>query len=484
MHHILGLLVLALVAIVVGMQALKLRTRLSLNKAVYLMNQQQWNQAEQQLERVRKIDVSNEEALRQYALVLVAQKRYDEALAVLGKATADAETAFARGVCEFQTGNERAAKASFAYAAGTTHNKLPAQLRILATVAASGFEEQMDIEQMQTDPPEHPAYIVLVSSFGGRALFNGGNFAAAGVLLEQALLLGDKNPVTRSYAVAAFAAAGNFSQAEYAADYGTVPLTLREARSVAVKRQDDLPARSVSLEAASDAAETSANLQRALLWTEKQSLPTTATEELQSLASGTLALMHARKYDLHAALLYGEVLEKLGHDREAFKHYANMLQLEPTYIAKLRANNLTGKKRPVTPVEFVSPDAYVAYIEASTMAVTNSMLQNGHVAFFSRSSAMATVEVPDEGTYRLNIVARGDRAFGLWPVCTIHVDGEPADRIYVNRDSWDCYSIVAKLRAGRRQIRLEYTNNSDRLLSQDEDRNLYVAGVLVSKGAQ
>jgi hypothetical protein len=118
------------------------------------------------------------------------------------------------------------------------------------------------------------------------------------------------------------------------------------------------------------------------------------------------------------------------------------------------------------------------------MVASNTVLREGYIAMYSKSGVSSGIEVPDSGFYELGVLAKGDAAFGISPKCALEVDGHRVDEFYVYRDSWDYYSITMRLEAGSHKVELKYTNNSDRLLSDAEDRNLYLAGILVSKGSR
>lgn len=182
-------------------------------------------------------------------------------------------------------------------------------------------------------------------------------------------------------------------------------------------------------------------------------------------------------------LLRGDILEALGLLPDAYALYRNLLASQPSYECWLRAAQLVGDDPQLLAMEsgFLTGPNVVAFIPALAMETSQTEPRRDYLAFFKQASAATTVSVPETGEYALDFIARGDRAFGLSPEVTVSVDDSHMETLYITRESWAPCRVPVIMQKGEHRVRLEYTNNSERLFSLEEDRNFYLRGTIVSR---
>jgi len=80
-----------------------------------------------------------------------------------------------------------------------------------------------------------------------------------------------------------------------------------------------------------------------------------------------------------------------------------------------------------------------------------------------------TVDIARAGAYRMEIVAGGTPAKGIYPIVQAILDGRSLGEVELVGGAWRAYSLRAALPAGKHTLRLAYVND---LQSPPEDRNL------------
>jgi hypothetical protein len=121
-------------------------------------------------------------------------------------------------------------------------------------------------------------------------------------------------------------------------------------------------------------------------------------------------------------------------------------------------------------------------VEAETMAPQEGM---PHFHRMGTTVTMACagyiakpVTVAKAGRYRLELVARGTPAEGVFPIVRISLGAKTLGEVKLTSGAWRTYSLAVDLPAGRAQLRVTFTN--DRNVA-GEDRNLYVDKVVFTR---
>jgi hypothetical protein len=81
------------------------------------------------------------------------------------------------------------------------------------------------------------------------------------------------------------------------------------------------------------------------------------------------------------------------------------------------------------------------------------------------------------GYTEINVVARGDAAFGVWPHMVVTVDGEVVGDVNVTTAGWSTYTFAFNATAGNQQIRVAFDN--DVYAPPFADRNLIVDALYI-----
>lgn len=112
-----------------------------------------------------------------------------------------------------------------------------------------------------------------------------------------------------------------------------------------------------------------------------------------------------------------------------------------------------------------SSDAVVFYAKnASIKQVAEGYLYiNGETAEY--------IDVPQDGTYTVSVMALGTACGGVWPIMALSLDGFPRQTLTVGSSSLLQYNYTTQLTAGAHSIGVAFMNDG---LSTTEDRNLYL----------
>lgn len=477
---------LAVIALLLILQARVVHYGMATNKAQYLMNQRKWDDARGVLTYVESFDPGNFRALKLLAQVEMNTGGFREAERILGKVPESAEVLFDRGICLYELDQEARAGALFAGAAQPGTGELPAPLRQLSETAAVEFRAGEARDLLPELPGSvSPVHRMFWNSVMARIIDRRGRFADARARAEEALRMGDRNMRTRLLACAMNAVDGNFARAQMFADYRRGnPGFYEELGRELAESLDLWTTKSVSRKVADITAERRHNLRRALGWAFARQGVETSSPERASLALDTVdAVLAESPRDLDAALLKGDILEMTGDLGGAYRQWQSILGWQVSYPALSRIGSLLGGDPDSAGAResFRGFAGIVAWINAEDILTTGGIHRPGQVTCLQQAVCAARFDAPAAGEYHVNIVARGDRAFGLSPLASVRLDGAPAGEIYVAMESWDCYSLPMSLNVGSHTLEIEYLNNSERLPSGDEDRNLFLHCIIITR---
>jgi len=105
---------------------------------------------------------------------------------------------------------------------------------------------------------------------------------------------------------------------------------------------------------------------------------------------------------------------------------------------------------------------------------------DGRLFFYTNGKATAKVKVPAEGDYEIIVKASGDKALNEGAKFKVAVDGKEVGKETQTSDGEPKdYKFPATLKAGERELTIEFTN--DVYKEGEYDRNLYVYGVELKK---
>jgi hypothetical protein len=458
----------------------RIRSWILTNNAVYHAMQGNWAAADAQLNRVSQSGGLSNRGTMLLARSKMAFRDFAAARQVLKHSALPVDALFDLAVCEYELGNNKQARELFSryYAKSVQLLNSQPELIAISESASSGFLSQPDVDPVQIAASDYPVLPLLYESFSGRSAFRLHHYRSAATHLDKAFELNDANPELPIIAAAANAAAGNFSKAQFYADTSDNGYTRIE--SLLQLETREMTSRTLTAEESGSVAESQFALIRALSWVNfkaRHDKHKASAFDLQQIAD----LLTIAPFDLKTNLLYADALADEGLLREAYLHLSVIQERQWCFAANLRQRWLSGMRNvpPFTPAE--GADLPRIQIAAKDLATTDAVSRGDYLAFFSRSSARASFEIPNSDQYEITLAARGDRAFGLWPLVRIRMDDAVIGMIYVNREGWDLFSISAVLEKGTHTMNIEYVNNSVRLLSRAEDRNLYVSRIFVSK---
>lgn len=486
-RRVLAPVIFAALAIYVLSAIWPLRIALMNNRALWLANQRKWSDAGAQVRKVLRRDPENRRAKFLSAYLDMSLGAYDKAKLMGNTLPQSQERSFVLGVCAYESGAESEALAHFqalSHAKGELWILQDSSLAQLATSELSGTAGGIPLYRRVLSR-ERSLERMLWESFSGRQLFRAGQFRSSRERLEAALALGDQNPRVRYLACAANAISGAFSRAQMLADYS--PAGAFPYGQLAQELDDlyeEVTTLTLSTESAQRIETQRQQLMRASTWSRlREAQETRSSETLARVLTQTELMSSGTCHDLSISFLRAEALETAGKFREAWLQYDSALARSPSYSGWLRLRNLQGQTYSPgwAESEFLRNPPVIACVRAQAMKASHAALKQDYRAFYTQGEASAMIELPADGEYELNLVAKGDRAFGISPRVFVRVDGQMAGEVYVAREGWDCYALRCTLGRGMHNVEIAYANNSDKLLSLEEDRNLYLHSLIVSQ---
>ena len=120
---------------------------------------------------------------------------------------------------------------------------------------------------------------------------------------------------------------------------------------------------------------------------------------------------------------------------------------------------------------------------ADSLAVSgcpyNGPTGDGGVALYCAGDIHGSVVFPaGNGTYQINIVARGDLVYGMYPNAQVSIDGTVVGNISVTTSSYSTFTLDnIAASAGTHTLRIAYTND---YYSALQDQNLYIQSVVIT----
>jgi len=120
---------------------------------------------------------------------------------------------------------------------------------------------------------------------------------------------------------------------------------------------------------------------------------------------------------------------------------------------------------------------------ADSLAVSgcpyNGPTGDGGVALYCAGDIHGTVVFPaGNGSYQINIVARGDLVYGMFPNAQVSIDGTVVGNISVTASSYSTYTLDhVSATAGTHTVRIAYTNDYHSLF---QDQNLYIQSIAIT----
>lgn len=486
----LALIIVVAVIVYAGAKAMQLRTFFANNHAEYLINRGDYDAA---LAELSALDKAKRGSARTGALAARASLgagRYEVTTGGLTANGGSPTQKFYAAVAAYESGQNAYAARLFRETTTASGNGLPDNLRTLATFAADYLTSGAGAGLPDPEPPRDKIALMLWHSMSGCAELSAGRARTAAVHFDSATALGAKSPQVRDLHAVAWALAGDFARAQRPVDYTDERPTSETYARLSEMIKALFPGKA-SLAITRDSAETNLEFQQAAdlarYWCgARAALDSQASESINAQFGFLRGFLDQHPENVRAGLLLGDLLEQSGDLRGAYQQFEQSYQRHPTYSALLHLKSLSGDSPEWSgrEGEYRDSPSVVAKIEAAELVTSQTSLRNDHLAFLTRSSASTEFNVPVRADYEITLISRGDRAFGISPVALVQIDGENSPRLYITSDSWDCYSIHQTLGKGRHQISIDYRNNSDRLLSQAEDRNLYVKSVIISMAGQ
>ncbi len=106
---------------------------------------------------------------------------------------------------------------------------------------------------------------------------------------------------------------------------------------------------------------------------------------------------------------------------------------------------------------------------------------NNKVGFAAMAAAgwiEGDIEVPRDGSYRLDLEAAGSMCEGVLPEVVVAIDGRDAADIKLTTGQWRAYPFTADLTAGHHLVRFSFVNDKN---TPTEDRNLNLRRLTISE---
>jgi uncharacterized protein YkwD len=109
----------------------------------------------------------------------------------------------------------------------------------------------------------------------------------------------------------------------------------------------------------------------------------------------------------------------------------------------------------------------------------NGPTGDGGVALYCAGDIHGSVLFPaGNGTYQINIVARGDLVYGMFPNAQVSVDGRVVGNISVTTSSYSTFTLNnVSATAGTHTLKVAYTND---YYSALQDQNLYIQSIAIT----
>ena len=104
------------------------------------------------------------------------------------------------------------------------------------------------------------------------------------------------------------------------------------------------------------------------------------------------------------------------------------------------------------------------------------------VAIYKNAQFGFNLTVATGGQYKILIEARGTPSNGIWPRAALSVNGIFQRRLYIRGKQWKNNPMTVHLLKGTNSLEISYINDGERL-AKNEDRNLYIRRMYITKEA-
>jgi hypothetical protein len=455
------------------------------NKAIYLANRQEFHEAQALLEYVVNNHPQSVRARRALAQVELDLGNYANAEFLLIGLETSPDIKLEKAICYYESGRE--AEAVEELAAIPISGKSRCE-PLLAAVVTNG------LRVIQGNPPSSEflsikcdelarAQARFLLSLQSRGALMRGNLVRAREFAARAVALGDRNPIARRVAVISCAATLDFAKAKYFADISVrQQFDWNALLADIAKIETDLTSRTIAPEFTSLQEYRRLALAGAKAWALAE-IGNSNDDTSAAAASVDLAKLIAESmpYEVRYRLLYADALAGAGRQADAYQLLRRWSEQHDSYVIDLRMAVLAGSAPDDVFQKYENAARVVARLSADDFLTTNVVRKKNVLAFYEAGKCGASFSVPAPGKYLLVLTARGDRAFGLSPLVAVRLNGKKAQDAYIAKEQWDVYTIAAELEAGHHSLELEYLNNSERLPSNEEDRNFYLHNVMITR---
>lgn len=479
------LIVTGVVLLVAGATLWQFHFMILTNKAVYLRLQGHPEEAQRLLEYV--VGQAPEDKRAQMTLAQVEQDlgNYAQAELLLVGLPVTAECALARAIGYYETDREDNAR-EWLKTAESLHKQIEdPQLANLIAGGRSLLEGRVPgTEFLRYSVEDYPrSYQRFFLSLQSRVATRRGEFEKALEFAERAIALGDRNRAARRLMVIASAAAQEFARARYYADIaGRSDFGWQKVLDVVGALETNLTTSTVAPSVTTLIEKRRIRLAGARAWVLTQlAQETSQTSIAEQAAALAMHVCTEMPYEVQYQLLASNAWEIAGKPELAYKHLLAWANEHNAYPVQLRLANLAGEQVSNVLERFARLPNVMAGLRANDFSTTGGQRKGDYLAFYVAGKCMTTFTVETEGEYYIVLTARGDRAFGLSPLVALRLDGEKTALAYIASEEWSVYSFPAHLTPGVHTLEVEYLNNSERLPSDEEDRNFYLHNVMITR---
>lgn len=430
------------------------------NKATYLLNQRQFEEATDLIARLdaRRPDNPRTDFMEVKAATITGD--FEKALNVAGNAkrVADAEMLYWLAVAQYQTGN--AAEASqtarkflesgdrMRGASQTIASALAGEARITDASSRNTLDFRLlfDVEKA--------VYLGLA----GLHHWEIGRLDSAAQLLRDAFILGNRNPRFLFDGAHVLALTGDVQSAQMLWDYAGYE-TVGPLHSKLHQQYSEFQGRSLNLDS-DDLARGGRKIDvaRALAWV----MGLAIKENPEMATSGSLEMMDSLleefPYDPVLQVRKAELLEAEGKPELALPVYREVYEKNPSFnvlVRMMAIEGQTGDEIARGSEEFMVELSPVKTIRPDDWEQVDGTVQTYDITLGNDGATTGTFELGEPGSYILTFVAKASSGGKPWPGLQILIDNEVAGVKYICRDTWDTYSLALPLEGGPHSIVLE-----------------------------
>lgn len=455
------------------------------NKVTFLLNQRRFDEAIQLIESLDRKDLDHPRTvfLQVKALAITGEFRGAVLAAAATRQVPDPEMLYWLALSQHQLG-ETGAAAETARRFLDSNGRLPAGSQKIVR-ALAGSEKVLDapnqdaLEFRLLFPIEKAVYLGLA----GLHQWQIGRLDTAAQLIRDAFMLENRNPVLLVEGSKALALVGDVQSAQMFWDYAN--------RKSIIALLDDLLRmyqnfQTVSLTLNSDdlaRGGRKVDVARAVAWAAGEFAKEQTGTDPTTVTALMDKLLEDYPYDPVLQVRQAALLENIGDIDGAYKLYRDVHLKNPSFMVLVRMLTL----QQTSEQEFTQQTAELmqslnplAALMPSQLRVENGKINDHFIHFQGHGTTTGTVELEEQGTYMLTVVAKGERAGGKWPLVKVYIDEEPAGLSYISREIWDCYNISIPLEAGPHTIELAYEETDSTSADIVKNRSLYLRSIYLT----